>query len=248
MSLEVLGVVQARSGSKGIPMKNIQPLAGKPLMAWMIENARNAKNITRLICSTDSEEYAEIARKYGAETPFIRPSQYATDTANDIHVLTHALTWLKVSENYQPDIIVRLQPTNPTFPSERIDQAIELLIKDETADSLRPIFPAPKHPYKMWKLLEDKKQIVAAFPKKITGYDEPYSMGRQQLGTFYIHVGAIDVLRYRTIMEKKSMAGKKVISLLIDDPVELVNIDTPYDFMFAEFVMEKFINKRTVLK
>ncbi len=95
MSLEILGVVQARGGSKGVPGKNIKPLAGKPLMAWMIENAKNTKHITRLVCSTDSSEYAAIARQYGAETPFLRPSEFATDTANDIHVLTHALTWLK---------------------------------------------------------------------------------------------------------------------------------------------------------
>jgi len=245
MSLEILGVVQARSGSKGLPGKNIRPLAGKPLMAWMIEHALDSKYMTRIICSTDSQEYAQIAREFGAETPFIRPKEFATDTANDIHVLTHAVQWLQENENYRPDIIVRLQPTNPTFPTEKIDRGIELLLADEEADSLRPVFPTPKHPYKMWKMSKDRKSIVPPFPKEMTGFDEPYAMGRQQLPEFFVHAGAMDVLRYRTLIEKNSMAGDKVIPLLISDPVEMVNIDTPFDFLFAEFVMNQLLKKIT---
>src|SRR5437870_3414184 len=98
----VLGVVQARSGSKGVPGKNIRSLLGKPLMAWMIEAARRSKRIDRLVLSTDSPEYAEIGRSFGAEVPFLRPKELATDSATDLQVMTHALTWLKEKESFEP--------------------------------------------------------------------------------------------------------------------------------------------------
>src|SRR3989339_2096135 len=100
--IKVLGIVGARSGSKSIPHKNIRPLLDKPLMAWIIEAAKNSKYISRLILSTDSSEYARIGRQYGAETPFARPAEFANDTASDIDYLTHAVQWMEENENWKP--------------------------------------------------------------------------------------------------------------------------------------------------
>src|SRR3989338_4410770 len=113
-SPKILGVVGARSGSKSIPHKNIKPLLGKPLMGWIIEAAKKSRLITRLVLSTDSEDYAKIGREYGAETPFLRPPEFSHDTASDIDYLTHAVGWLGANENWKPDIILRL-PANTHF-------------------------------------------------------------------------------------------------------------------------------------
>ena len=101
---KVLGVVGARSGSKSIPHKNIKPLLGKPLMAWIIEAAKASKYTTRLILSTDSPEYAEVGKKYGAEIPFLRPAELAKDSVPDFDFLYHAATWMRDNAGFQDEI------------------------------------------------------------------------------------------------------------------------------------------------
>ena len=105
--LEILGIIGARAGSKGVPNKNVKILGGKPLLGRIVETAKKSKYLTRVIVSTDSEEYAKVARQFGAETPFTRPPEVSTDTSDDIEFIMHALKWLKENENYEPDIIVR---------------------------------------------------------------------------------------------------------------------------------------------
>lgn len=239
---QVLAVIPARSGSKGLPGKNTRPLAGKPLLAWTVEKALKSRHISRVICSTNSEEYAEIARSYGAELPFLRPEALASDTATDIEVMTHAVQWLEQHEGYRPDLVLRLQPTNPTFPLQKIDEGIALLLENKEADSLRPITPSPKHPFKMWKMTRDGGFIEPLFDKTITGFDEPFNRGRQELPPAFVQVGAMEVLRYETLMQKKSMAGDKILSLMIDDPLMTINIDTDLDFLVAEIAMHHILS------
>lgn len=235
---EILAIVPARSGSKGVPGKNIRPLAGKPLLAWIIEAAKRSRHITRLICSTDSEKYAEIARSFGAETPFLRPAEFATDVATDIQVLTHAVTWLAEHEGYRPDLILRLQPTNPTFSTELIDAGIEKLLADPEADSVRAVAATPKHPFKMWRRKPDDT-IEPFFPEKITGFREPFNMGRQQLPEVLVQVGVMEVLRHHTLMELRSMAGNRIRPLFIEDELRGIDIDTEVDFQLAELALKK---------
>jgi CMP-N-acetylneuraminic acid synthetase len=230
----VLCIVPARSGSKGVPNKNIRPLLGKPLMGWTIEAARRATQVTRVICSTDSAEYAEIARQYGAETPFLRPAELARDTTVDIEVLTHAVSWLAEHEQYRPDIIIRLQPTNPTFPSELIDRGVEALLNRPDADSSRAVTLSPKHPFKMWRLNDGASTIAPFFPKSVSGFDEPFNMGRQQLPKAYVQVGALDVLRHETLMGDRSMAGKIVVPVIVENELQTIDVDSELDFLVAE--------------
>ncbi len=231
---EVLAVVQARSGSRGLPGKNIRPLLGKPLMAWIIEHARAARRITRLILSTDSEEYAEIGRRFGAETPFLRPAEFATDAATDLQVMTHALHWLSEREGYRPDIAVRLQPTNPTFPAEFIDEGIGMLWEDPQTDSVRPVTPTPKHPHKMWRMDSSTGRLTPLLDPAPSGFPEPYNMGRGLLPKVYVQVGAMEAVRARVVLEQLSMAGKRIRGLLVEDPLLTVNIDSEGDFLAAE--------------
>ncbi|MEK7090571.1 MAG: acylneuraminate cytidylyltransferase family protein, partial [Patescibacteria group bacterium] len=145
--MEILGIIPARGGSKGVPGKNIRNLAGKPLIAWTIEIAKQSNLLTRLIISTDSEEIAKVAEKYGGEVPFLRPAEISGDLATDVEFLNHALDFLKQKENYEPDIILRLPPTSPLRTAAHIDQGIQKLLDNPDADSCRPITESPKHPY-----------------------------------------------------------------------------------------------------
>lgn len=237
--LKVLGVVGARSGSKGIPHKNIKPFLGKPLMAWVIKSAKKSKYINRLILSTDSEKYAQIGKKLGVEVPFIRPKKYATDSADDIAYLTHAVWWLEKNEGWKADIIVRLIPTTPLARPESIDACIKLLIDDSTATSVRTIKPAPKHPYKLWKIAGD--ELVPFIPKELSGFDEPSNVARQLLPPAYAHVDVIAV-RYETLMKNKLLTGTRVRYHMLNIE-ESVDIDSETDFLLAEILIKKRMAK-----
>lgn len=231
----VLGVVGARSGSKGIPYKNIYPLGGKPLMAWIIETAKKSKYITRLVCSTDSEEFAKIARVYGAETPFLRPKEISDDGADDISYLTHATKWLEENQKWKADIILRLPPTAPFCKSESIDACIELLVNDPKATSSRTIKPAPKHPYKLWRIKGD--ELKPFIPKEITGLKEPSNAPRQSFPPAYAHVDVIAV-RYDTLIKEGLLTGKRVRFCLLNKE-DAIDIDTLNDFLIAETILKK---------
>lgn len=126
---EVLAVIPARGGSKGIPGKNIVGLGGKPLINWTIEAALKSTSISRTLVSTDSSEIATVAKASGAETPFIRPAELGADDVHAFHAVKHAVDWLQRHENYQPDIVFMLLPTSPLRTHEDIDAATALLIE-----------------------------------------------------------------------------------------------------------------------
>ena len=128
----VLAIIPARGGSKGLSGKNIKELCGKPLIAWSIEQARSCDDIDRTVVSTDDEDIAGVAKKYGAEVPFMRPAELANDTASTINVISHAINWFKEHEDYQAEYVLLLQPTSPLRTREDIDGAIRIL-KDKNA-------------------------------------------------------------------------------------------------------------------
>ena len=241
---EILGLIQARSGSKGVPDKNVRPLLGKPLMAWMLESAKRSQ-VTRLILSTDSPAYAEIGRSFGAETPFLRPKELAADNSTDWDVVSHALTWLKDQEGYQPNLVLRLQPTNPTFPTHLIDAGIQMLLSDPEADSVRPITPTPKHPCKMWTWESQGNYLKPFVDPETTGFQEPYNIGRNQLPAVYAQVGAMEVIKIQTLLEKKTMAGSQIRGLLVEDPLWTVNIDSELDFLLAEAALKILLEQNS---
>ncbi len=220
-SYKILAIIPARSGSKSVPNKNIRLINKKPMLAYSIEHARASKYINRIILSTDSKEYAEIGKKYGAEIPFIRPSQYATDTALDIDVFYHALNYLQEKENYIADIVVHLRPTYPWRHVEDIDNMIEIMLRDFTIDSVRSIAPSKENPFKMWTMSDDGKlhPISNTIP-------ECYNSPRQSLPQTYYQNACIDIIRGSTILEKKSMTGKNIHGYLMSNNLD---IDTEDD-------------------
>ena len=149
---EVLALIPARGGSKGIPRKNIREFAGAPLIAYSIAAGLRANTVTRVIVSTDDEEIAEVARAWGAEVPFLRPAELANDETPDYPVFCQALEWLAEHEGYRPEIVVQLRPTSPVRPITCVDDAVNLLLAHPEADCVRGVVPAGQNPYKMWTI------------------------------------------------------------------------------------------------
>ncbi len=237
----VLAIIPARGGSKSIPKKNIYPLAGKPVIAWTIEAAKRSKKITRVIVSTDDEEIAAVAKEYGAEVPFMRPAELATDTTPDLPVFEHALAWLKEHESYEPDLVVHLWPTSPYRKDGDIDAAIELLEKNPEADAVRSVTEPSQVPFKMWRL--DQGPYLAPIMKKehadfYATNPAPHTMPRQTLPETVVQTGYVAVLRRPVITEKHSMFGERTLPFY-HDPKTYTELDSYKDLAHAEQVLKE---------
>lgn len=231
---EVLAIIPARGGSKSIPRKNIKLLSGFPLIAYSIAAGLQAKLVTRVIISTDDQEIARVARKYGAEVPFIRPKNLAEDDTPDLPVFAHALKWLEEHEGYKPDVIVQLRPTSPIRPPKLVDHAIKMLLSNSDADSVRGVVPAGQNPHKMWRLADNSSPMKNLLDVK--GIKEPYNAPRQILPPVYWQTGHIDAIRPTTIL-KGSMSGKNIYPLIID-PSYTADIDNLVDWGRCEHVIK----------
>ena len=230
----ILALIPARGGSKGIPRKNIRSFAGYPLIAWSIAAGLQSKSVSRVIVSTDDEEIAAVARAYGAETPFLRPAEFAQDRTTDLPVFEHALKWLEEIESYKPEIVVQLRPTSPIRPLDCVDNAVDILTQHQDADSVRGVVPAAQNPHKMWRFNGQDKPMNSLLT--VEGISEPYNAPRQILPPVYWQTGHIDTIRGSTITAKHSMTGNAVYPLVID-PRYTVDIDTPADWEKYESVV-----------
>jgi YrbI family 3-deoxy-D-manno-octulosonate 8-phosphate phosphatase len=229
---EVLAIIPARGGSKGIPRKNIRSFSGYPLIAWSIAAALQAETVTRTIVSTDDEEIAAVARQWGAETPFLRPAEYAQDATTDLPVFTHALQWLFEHENYRPDVVIQLRPTSPIRPRDCVDLAVQTLLAHADADSVRGVVSAGQNPHKMWRIPAENSPMVNLLD--VSGIEEPYNAPRQILPPVYWQTGHIDAIRTATILNG-SMSGKTIYPLIID-PRYTVDLDSINDWVKAEWL------------
>jgi CMP-N-acetylneuraminic acid synthetase len=225
---EILALIPARGGSKGVPRKNVVPLAGKPLIAYSIEQARAAREITRVIVSTDDEEIARVAREHGAEIPFMRPTEFAGDLSPDIDVFRHALVWLRDHQSYVPDLVVHLRPTGPVRRVEVIDEAIEQMLAHPEADSLRSISLPIQTPYKMWRIEEGYLRPLVI----VDGLVESYCMPRQLLPPVYWQNGYVDIVRARTVLELDLMCGHTILPFITNE--QMLEIDYPESLPVVE--------------
>lgn len=235
----VLAIIPARSGSKGIPNKNIKSFNGYPLIYWSIKQAQESKYINRIIVSTDSEEYAEVVRSHGTCVPFLRPSAISQDRSTDYECIRHCLEWLKENENYKPDIIVQLRPTYPTRSIKKLDEMIEIFMNNNNYDSLRTVIPFEKSPYKMYRI---KNNTLRPLFKEVNNISEPYNQCRQVLPECYLHNGYVDIMKYNTIYKKQSVTGEKILPYIMNKD-EVDDIDTINDWVKAEISMKKMMNK-----
>lgn len=232
----ILAIIPARSGSKSVPHKNIRIIAEKPMLAYSIEHAQQSRYINRIILNTDSEQYAQVGKTYGAEIPFLRPEKYAGDYSTDYEVFYHCLNKLYQETGYLPDIVVHLRPTYPIRDVRDIDNMIEILMEQESADSIRSIAPAKEIAYKMWLKAENNRILPL-----MSDIPEAYNKPRQELPQVYYQNACIDVIKTKTILEKHSMTGQIILGYEMDKNYD---IDTEEELLRAEELLKLFNGKR----
>lgn len=224
--LRVLGLVPARGGSKGIPGKNLEPLAGRPLLAYTADAALAARRLDRVVLSTDDEEIAAVGRGLGLEVPFLRPAELARDDTPTLPVVLHALETLDPGgERF--DAVCLLQPTSPLRAADEIDRAIERLAASD-ADSVVTVAPIPAehHPEWAFRLQADGRL------ERYLGDGEPPPR-RQELAAAFHRTGSVYVTRRSTLVEHESLYGRRSLGLLVEGAAPL-NLDTPADWERAE--------------
>lgn len=230
--LRILGITLARGGSKSVPMKNIRPILGVPLIAYTIAEALRSRLITRFIVSTDDEKIAQVAHAYGADVPFVRPEELATDTASSVSALQHAVDFAERQEGQRYDYVVELMCTNPLKTVEDIDAAIQKLV-ETSADSVIAVHKLDDHhPIRIKKIVNDK--IVDFCLPEI-----PESRRQDLKPDAYIRSGSIYALSRDHLMVDGRRYGSENSRPYVLPPERSVNVDTEIDFLVAEKMLEK---------
>ena len=228
---KIVALIPARSGSKGVPGKNIKPLAGFPLIAYSIKAALKSKLIDRVIVSTDSEEYANIAREYGAEVPFLRPSELSGDKAADTDFFKHAIDWFIENEGEVPEYFAHLRPTTPLREPNVIDAALKSFIgSDFTA--LRSVHKMTESSYKSFEIEDGKLKCLCGGNFDI----ESANLARQAYPSTYDANGYIDVVRSEMVIQKNLIHSDRVQAYVTDVSYE---IDELSDIDFLEYLINK---------
>jgi len=223
---KILALITARGGSKRFPHKNIKRFAGKPLIAWTIEQARRSKYIDRIIVSTDSMKIAKIARKYRAEVPFLRPKRLSTDKAKSVDVVVHTIEWVeRNNENY--DLLILLQPTSPLRKAEDIDNAVRLLFQ-KRAKSVVSLCQAEARPWRCNTLPKSASMRNFLRPEIV-------HKNRRNLPRLYKLNGAIYLTYCNYFKRKRSFFGKDTYAYVMPN-AKSVDIDSEADFRLAEIL------------
>lgn len=229
-SYKIVALIPARSGSKGVPHKNIRLFNNQPLMAHSIRHALESDYITDVFVSTDSPEYAKIAIEYGARITPLRPSHLAGDLSPDIDTFKHFI-FTYPSDEKIPDLIVHLRPTYPNRTKSDVDGAIrQFLEKVDEYDSLRSVVQLDMTPYKMYTLT-DEYRLSPLFPIHPT-LIEPYNQARQYFPTTYLHNGYIDIVKTEIVLIHGLLSGTRIFPYIMN-PSETRDIDTESDWLGA---------------
>lgn len=220
-SPEILAIILARGGSKSIPRKNVLPLHGKPLVAWPVDLAKSVSRISRVVMTTDDEEIASIARKHGAEVPFMRPPELADDQTPTLPVIHHCLTALKEAEGYIPDIVLILYPTAPFLRASRVEEALDLF-----ATGCNSVVSVVKDWGRFWRYDADLDKYRVLHPLE--------RVNRQYYQPSYREDGAVYFSRYEVLMEQNKLVDDTNVGFLIMEENENIDIDLPSDMAKAQ--------------
>lgn len=224
--MKILGLITARGGSKGIPGKNIKLLGGKPLLAYVGEDALKAKGLDKTIVSTDDESIAEVAEEIGIEVPFLRPADLAADNTPSIDVVKHALVFME-EQGHHFDAICLLQPTSPFKPEGFLDKCIEKY-RQTNADCLISVLPVPHqfNPHWIFKVKDDDNLVISTGDNKIIPR-------RQELPKSFYRDGSVYVIGRQNILDRGTLVDGQ-IAYMESDPDFYANLDTLDDWRDAE--------------
>jgi len=237
--MKILGITLARGGSKSVPRKNIRPILGVPMIGYTIAEALRSRFITRYVVSTDNEEIRDIALKYGAEVPFLRPAEYATDAATSVAALQHAVRWIEQDEGIKYDYIIELMCTNPIKTVNDIDATIEKLITTG-ADSVIAVHKLEDHHPIRIKKIEDDRIVEFCLP------ETPESRRQDLKPDAYIRSGSIYALTHDHLMVDGRRYGSYESRPYILPQERAINVDTEIDFLIAEHILS--LNPRDYIK
>jgi CMP-N-acetylneuraminic acid synthetase len=230
----VVALVPARSGSKRVIDKNARKLGGHPLMAYAIASARESGVFAAVVCSTDSERYAEIARHYGAEVPFLRPNAFATSTSPDIEWVEDTLKRLK-AEGRQYDCFSILRPTSPFRTPDTIRRAWSQFVVEKDVDSLRAVEKVSQHPGKMW--LVQGKRMTPLLEQK-PGEQPWHSSQMAALPEIFVQNASLEIAWSRVVFDGRTIAGSSVMPFFTDEE-EGFDINNQYDWDYAEAAVKQ---------
>ena len=222
----MIAIIPARKGSKGLPGKNIKDLIGKPMIAYSIEEALKSKYITEVVISTDCKEIEEVAVKYGAKSPFLRPEHLATDNAKAVDNYIYVINRMNKEFGYDVKDFVVLQPTSPLRKVEDIDGSIELF-KGKNADSVIS-YTEEHHPIEWHKYITDEGKFENIFEVRL--------INRQEIKKSYFPNGAVFVFDYEFIKQRKYFSDNSYAYIM--PRFRSVDVDTIEDFKYIEFLMK----------
>lgn len=225
---EVWAIVPARAGSKGVLDKNIKPLAGHPLLGWSVRAGLLARNIDRVVISTDSPIYADIARSYGGEAPFLRPSDLASDSSPDFGFMSHAIEWFLAHEGRAPDYWVHLRPTTPLREVSVIERAVETFRASGQSTALRSVHQMPESAYKCLEIADGLLKQVGTGNMAL----DAANAARQSFPQTYAANGYVDILRTQLVRERRLLHGDRVQAHVT--PV-VTEVDAVEDFAYLEY-------------
>lgn len=233
--LEVLAIIGIRSGSAGLVDKNIREIHGRPLVAWILDAARAARHVSRVVVSTDSERYASVARAQGAQTPCLRPDSLAGPDATDVEFIVHMLDHLERTEGYVPEVVLRLLATCPLQQADDIDAAVDTLIDDPDATASMVIAEARQHPAKAMRLRTDAngRDYLVPWVGDRTG---PEPVARQRHTPAYFRANIV-ASRIETIRRTGTLTGERVAFHEVPQD-RSIDIDSPTDFVIAEALLQ----------
>jgi len=228
----ILALTLARGGSKSVPRKNIRPILGIPLITYTIAEALRSKLITRYIVSTDDEEIRQVAMRFGAEVPFLRPAEYSTDTASSVAAMQHAVNWVEQQEGVKYDYVIELMCTNPMKTVIDIDAVIQKLVTTG-ADSVIAVHKLDDHhPIRIKKIVDDR--IVDFCLTEV-----PETRRQDLKPDAYVRSGSIYGLRRDHLMVEGRRYGSENSQPYILPHEQAVNVDTEIDFLIAERLMSQ---------
>lgn len=238
---DVLALIGMRSGSTGVVDKNVRPVAGRPLFAWILDAAKQADCVDRVVVSTDSERYARLAREHGAEVPVLRPVELAGETSTDVEFIVHMLDHLERTEGYVPDVVLRLLATSPLQAPDDIDRVVDLLESDQNASSAMVVAEARQHPAKALRIVEQAgvRRVVSYIggltDAAASGGVEPAARQRHEPAYFRANIIAS---RTSTIRATGTLTGDTVACHVVPQD-RSIDIDAELDLEIAELLLER---------